>query len=231
MTRDMYACITDNLPFFFLLLALIYFIHDKENIRKLKEKSFFFFPFKWLSLAVYADIMCILVQCVRSAWRQIHHLFISFFNQVRKRFFQDFLNWNRVTFFILWKLPDKNPIFPFLFSDFFISFRFLSLSYYKMEPMSFDWLDNDNDILDSLVQLASLPNQPISPDNVSHINTNNDILHYLNQQANTQQQHNMNSTSSGSFLMQGGFAFEPSVTHNLPSRQQEMSPPLEHHPK
>ncbi|KAI8380432.1 hypothetical protein EDC96DRAFT_491006 [Choanephora cucurbitarum] len=93
-----------------------------------------------------------------------------------------------------------------------------------MEPMSFDWLDNDNDILDSLVQLASLPNQPISPNNISHINTNNDILHYLNQQTNTQQQHNMSSASSSSFLMQGGFAPEPPMTHNLPSQQQEMSP-------
>ncbi|KAI8386936.1 hypothetical protein BD560DRAFT_383289 [Blakeslea trispora] len=91
-----------------------------------------------------------------------------------------------------------------------------------MEPMSFDWLNDDNDIINSLVQLASLPNQPASSDNIAHTTASNDILQYLGQQ-NNMQDYGMSSTPSNSFVMQGGFTSQPSIAHNLPSRQQEMN--------
>ncbi|RCH90824.1 hypothetical protein CU098_005821 [Rhizopus stolonifer] len=69
--------------------------------------------------------------------------------------------------------------------------------------MDFDWLNDDNDIIDSLVRIASLPeqnNQPTIPPNNSNVGV--DILQYLLQQDNTMQHSMFDPTMNNEQLFQ-----------------------------
>lgn len=67
----------------------------------------------------------------------------------------------------------------FLEPDFFCS-PFLQLFYlFNMESYDFNWLNNDEDIMDSLIGIASLPDEPMKEAQQPSNNVGSDIINYL----------------------------------------------------